>query len=175
MKDLFSTARPALLLLLVFSVLTGIAYPALMIGLVGGNRSGATELVGQPVDDPRYFFGRPSALAAKAGAMNSSGTNQGLEAAAPNILDRAKALRELDPGNPAPVPVDLVTASASGLDPHISPAAAYYQVPRVARLRGLPETGIRGLVDDHIEERTLGLLGERRVNVRSLNQALDRM
>jgi K+-transporting ATPase ATPase C chain len=176
MKDLISTLRPALLLLVVFTLLTGIAYPALMTAMVGGNRHGDLDLIGQPFDEPGYFWGRPSALAPEVGATNSSGSNGSLAAVAPVVAERVAALRAADPGNPAPVPVDLATRSASGLDPHISPAAAYYQVDRVARARAgqkLTPAAVRALVEDHIEGRTLGVLGEPRVNVLALNRALD--
>lgn len=137
-----------------------------------------SELIGQPFDDPRYFWSRPSVTApAPYNGASSVGSNHGPTnpALLENVEGRVAALREVDPGNDRPVPVDLVTASASGLDPHISPAAALYQVPRVARLRGLSEDAVERLVNEHIETRTLGLLGEPRVNVVLLNRALDRL
>jgi K+-transporting ATPase ATPase C chain len=189
MKDLVATIRPAIVSLLVFTGLVGLAYPLLIGGVAAvafpdqakgslirdqAGRVVGSELVGQPFDDPASFWSRPTAVAAYQ-AMTSSGTNQGPlhPDLAKAVRDRVKALRDADPGNTAAVPVDLVTASASGLDPHITPAAAYYQVRRVARARGLPEAQLRELVDEHVEERTLGLLGEPRVNVLRLNLALD--
>jgi K+-transporting ATPase ATPase C chain len=189
MKDLVATIRPAIVSLLVFTGLVGLVYPLLIGGVAAvafpdqakgslirdeAGRVIGSELVGQPFDDPAYFWSRPTAVAAYQ-AMTSGGTNQGPSSPdlAKAVADRVKALRDADPGNTAPVPVDLVTASASGLDPHITPAAAYYQVRRVARARGVPEAQLRALVEQHVEERTLGLLGERRVNVLRLNLALD--
>jgi K+-transporting ATPase ATPase C chain len=141
-----------------------------------------SALIGQPFDDPKYFWGRLSATSpAPYTAFNaekltgSSGSNYGplnpalLEAA----QGRIKALREADPGNTMPIPVDLATASGSGLDPHISPAAAAYQVGRVARARGMSEAAVRQVVAQHTEGRALGLLGEPRVNVLAVNLALD--
>jgi K+-transporting ATPase ATPase C chain len=190
MNDLVSSLRPALVLLAAFTLLTGIAYPALVTGaaqvvfphqangslVTDGGRVVGSSLVGQAFTDPGYFWSRPSAISPfPYNAMTSSGTNQGPlnPALAEAVTARVAALREADPGNPAAVPVDLVTASGSGLDPDISPAAAYYQVERVARRRGRPADEIRALVDRHVEERTLGILGERRVNVLAVNRALD--
>src|SRR5262249_11979813 len=136
-----------------------------------------SELIGQPFDNPAYFWSRPTAVPAYQ-AMTSSGTNTGPSGfidktgtIGPNpalvdaVKTRIQALRDADPVTPAKVPVDLVTASSSGLDPHITPAAAYYQLRRVARARSVPEAQIRELVEQHVEDRTLGVLGERRVNV----------
>ena len=184
------TLRPAVVSLLVFTVLTGLVYP-LVVGLIAAgvfpdqargslvrDRDGrvvGSALIGQPFDEPGYFWGRPSALAGGT-ALTSGGTNRGPghpdQRAA--VIARVAALRAADPGNLARVPIDLVTASGSGLDPHISPAGAYYQVARVARARGLDAARVRALVDRHVEERTLGVLGERRVNVLAVNRALDR-
>ena len=136
------------------------------------------RLVGQPFSDPGHFWSRPSATALFAyNAAASAGSNLGPSNPALHDAVRARieALRAADPGNTAPVPVDLVTTSGSGLDPHVSPAAAFYQVPRVARARGLAEQRVRALVEAHTEERTLGVLGEPRVNVLLLNADLDRL
>jgi potassium-transporting ATPase KdpC subunit len=180
----------ALLLFLLLTAVTGLAYPGLVTGVAhlafrdqangsliirDGKVLGST-LIGQPVSDPKYFWSRPSATGPQPyNGLASSGSNQGPTnpALADAIKERITALRETDPGNAAPVPVDLVTASASGLDPHISPAAANYQVGRVARVRGLDAAKVRDLVAQHTEARDLGVLGERRVNVLHLNLALD--
>jgi K+-transporting ATPase ATPase C chain len=190
MNDLVSSLRPAIVLLAVLTLLTGVAYPALVTGaaqavfphqangslVTDGGRVVGSSLVGQPFTDPGYFWSRPSATGPfPYNAMTSSGTNLGPlnPALAEAVTARIAALRAADPGNTAPVPVDLVTASGSGLDPDISPAAAYYQVPRVARSRGRRPDEIRALIDGLVAERTLGILGERRVNVLALNRALD--
>ena len=189
MKDLIATIRPAAVSLLVFTLLLGLVYPAAIGGIAAvafpdqatgslirdpSGRVVGSELVGQPFDHPAYFWSRPTAVAAYQ-AMTSSGTNQGPlhPELAKAVAARALALRAADPGATGPVPVDLVTASSSGLDPHITPAAAYYQVGRVARGRGVPEAQVRELVDRATSERTLGVLGERRVHVLRLNVALD--
>jgi K+-transporting ATPase ATPase C chain len=185
-----SELKPALMMLLWFSLITGLAYPLLLTGiaqaLFPGPANGSliardgkavgSALIGQPFDDPKYFWGRLSATVPHGyHAAASSGSNWG--PLNPNLHAAAKArvdgLREADPGNTAPVPVDLATASASGLDPHISPAAALYQVRRVAKARGLDEARVRQLVEGHVEGRQLGVLGEPRVNVLRLNLALD--
>ena len=143
--------------------------------VVNGKTLGSS-LIGQPFDDPKYFWSRPSATSpqpyngASSGASNQGARNPGLADA---VKDRIKALRDADPDNKARVPIDLVTASGSGLDPHISVAAAAYQAPRVARMRGLSIDRVMSLVGEHTEGRTLGLLGEPRVNVLELNLALD--
>ena len=182
--------RPALMMLLILTVLTGVMYPLAVTGLAQllfptqANGSLMTkdgkvigsELIGQYFDEPKYFWGRPSATSPYPyNAAASSGSNLGptnpvlIEA----VKTRVGALRAADPGNEAPVPVDLVTASGSGLDPHISPAAALYQVHRVARVRGVQESQVKDFVALHTEGRQFGLLGEPRVNVLKLNLALD--
>lgn len=182
---------PAVMLTLALTVLTGLLYPLAITGVAqvlfprqangslimdnNGHVVGS-RLVGQPFDDPKFFWGRLSATspfpynAASSSGSNLAPTNQALIDA---VQARVKALREADPGNTAPVPVDLVTASGSGLDPHISVAAAAYQIPRVARVRKLSMEGVRGLVRRHTEGRQFGLLGEPRVNVLELNRALE--
>ena len=135
-----------------------------------------SSLIGQPFDDPKYFWSRPSATGPfPYNAAASSGSNLGPtnEMLLKSIHDRVDALHKVDPNNTAPIPVDLVTASASGLDPHITPAAALYQVNRVARLRGIPAAGLREMIDRHTQARLFGLLGEPGVNVLELNLELD--
>ena len=185
-----SELRPALVSFLLLTVITGVIYPLLVTGvgqvafsdaangslIRSGDKVIGSQLIGQPFTDPKYFFSRPSATAPQPyNGAASSGSNLGPTnpALIKAINERVAALRALDPGNQAPVPVDLVTASASGLDPHISPAAAEYQVQRVARLRNRPESEIRELVKRATEGRTFGILGEPRVNVLELNLALD--
>ena len=187
---MFSQFKPALILLTLFTVLTGVIYPLAVTGLAqlifphqangsliekDGQVVGS-ELIGQPFDDPKYFWGRPSATSPTPySALPSSGSNLGPTnpALADAVQARIAALRTADPDNSQPIPVDLVTASASGLDPHISVAAALYQVARVARERGFSEDQVRQLVDEFTEGRTFGFLGEARVNVLKLNLALD--
>lgn len=188
--QLLRTLRPAAVSLLLFTVLLGLGYPLVVGAIAAGvfphqargslvhDRDGrirGSALVGQPFDEPGYFWGRPSAVAGN--AMTSGGTNRAVNHPDQRqaVADRIARLRAADPDNRARVPIDLVTASGSGLDPHLSPAAAYYQVARVARARGLDPAQVRALVARHVEERTLGLLGERRVNVLALNRALDRV
>ena len=182
--------RVAMVVFLLLTVVTGVVYPGLVtlvaavafpdraggsLVLAGGKVVGS-RLIGQPFSSPRYFWGRPSATGPMPnnGAV-SSGSNQGpLNPALLSAVEsRVAALRAADPDNARPVPVDLATASASGLDPHISRAAAEFQVPRVARERGLPQERVRQVVQEATEERTLGVLGEPRVNVLELNLALD--
>jgi potassium-transporting ATPase KdpC subunit len=182
--------RPASIVFLLLMVITGVIYPG-VVTLVGGaffapeasgsvierdGRAVGSRLLGQPFTSPKYFWSRPSATSPQPyNGAASSGSNQGptnpaLEAA---VRERIAALRAADPGNTRPVPADLVTASGSGLDPHISPAAADFQVARVTRERGLDEAQVRKLVQDATEGRTFGILGEPRVNVLQLNLALD--
>jgi K+-transporting ATPase ATPase C chain len=185
-----SQLKPAIVLLLLLTILTGVIYPVVVTGVAQAlfpqqangsliTKDGQTvgsSLIGQPFDDPGYFWGRPSATAPFAyNAGASSGSNLGPTnpALADAVHARAQALRDADPNNAAPVPVDLVTASGSGLDPHISVAAALYQVPRVARARGLDPARVGSLVEQFVEDRQLGILGEPRVNVLRLNLALD--
>ena len=187
---MFNFFLPSLRMLLALTVLTGVAYPLVVLGIaqvafpqaangsliVANGTAVGSALIGQPFDDAKYFWSRPSATApAPYNAGASSGSNQGPlnPALRDAVKARIDALRAADPGNTQPVPVDLVTASGSGLDPHISPAAAEYQVERVARVRGVPTTDIRKRVVDATEGRTFGLLGEPRVNVLRLNLALD--
>ncbi len=172
--------RPALMILLLMTLLTGVAYPLVVTGIaqalfpaqangslvVKDGKPVGSRLIGQPFDDPKYFWSRPSATSPFAdNAGSSSGSN--LSPTNPDLVKavqgRVDALRAADPGNTARVPVDLVTASGSGLDPHISPAAALYQVPRVAKVRKLDPETVRQLVERHTEGRFLGFLGEPRV------------
>lgn len=182
--------RPALTLFVLLSLLTGLLYPLAVTGIaqqafpaaangsliVRDGQVRGSALIGQAFSAPRYFWGRPSATGPMShNASASGGSNLGPlnPALAEAVSARVKALRAADPGNDAPVPADLVTASASGLDPHISRAAADYQLARVARVRGLSEALVRTLLEQHTEGRWLGFLGEPRVNVLQLNLALD--
>ena len=182
--------KVSLVMLLVLALVTGVIYPLVVTGIgrlvfprasVGSlierdGRAAGSRLIGQPFDDPRYFWGRPSATGPVAcNAAASAGSNVGPTNPAKSeaIKARVDRLRAADPGQAAPIPVDLVTASGSGLDPDISPAAAAFQVPRVARSRGLDVDTVRRLVAAATRERDLGLLGEPRVNVLELNLSLD--
>ncbi|HMQ13115.1 MAG TPA: potassium-transporting ATPase subunit KdpC [Candidatus Competibacter phosphatis] len=184
--------RPAVTLFVLLSVITGLIYPLLVTGIgqalfpkqAAGSlieRDGkliGSRLIGQNFTDPQYFWGRPSATAPQPyNAAASGGSNFGpLNPALKDAVDaRVQALRAADPGNTQPIPVDLVTASASGLDPHISPAAAEYQIARVAQARGLAPEIVRKLVAAWTEDRQWGIFGEPRVNVLELNLALDRL
>jgi K+-transporting ATPase ATPase C chain len=192
--------RPAIVLVVALTIVTGLAYPLAMTGIAGTlfpyqaqgsliEKDGkviGSALIGQVFTDDKYFHGRPSAtntpdpkdpaktVEAPYNAANSGGSNLGPTNKA--LVDRVKSdvdkLRQEN--SSAPVPIDLVTTSASGLDPHISPEAALFQVPRVAKARNMPEDRLRQLVNDHVEGRLVGLLGEPRVNVLALNLALDR-
>ncbi len=184
--------RPALTLLLVLTVLTGVIYPLVVTGVAqvafpaqaNGSlirRDGkpiGSRLIGQPFSAPQYFWSRPSATSPQpynglaSGGSNLGPTNPALIAA---VKARIAALRAADPGNHAPIPVDLVTASGSGLDPDISLAAAYYQAGRVARARGVSVRRVRALIAVHARGGELGVLGDPRINVLELNLALDAM
>lgn len=179
-QDLLASLRAAVVALLAFTVLTGILYPLVVMGIgqaaFSHQANGAPELIGQAFTDPKYFWGRPSALGPfPYNAMSSTGSNLGQANPALHeaIAARVKALHDAYPNNPDPVPVDLVTSSASGLDPDISPEAAHYQAERVAKARGLTVDAVRTLITDGTEGRTFGILGEPRVNVVALNRALD--
>jgi len=210
---MFRELRAAAVMLLVLTIITGIAYPLVVTGIAqvafpakangslidaggkpaqdgtgasvdgaSGLKDGASavgsELIGQPFSDPKYFWSRPSATSPYPyNASASSGSNLGPlnPALTDAVTARIKALRDADPGNTAAVPVDLVTASASGLDPDISPAAAEFQVARVARARGLDPQKVRALVAQATQARQFGFLGEPRVNVLRLNLALDEL
>ncbi len=182
--------RPALSIFVLLSTVTGLAYPLAVTGVAGAafpeqaagslilkdGKPVGSSLIGQNFSDPKHFWGRPSATAPQPyNASASSGSNQG--PLNPALVDavkaRIEALRAADPANGTPIPADLVTASASGLDPHISPAAALWQIGRIAKARHLPETQLSALVAAHTEGRQWGLLGEPRVNVLKLNLALD--
>jgi potassium-transporting ATPase KdpC subunit len=182
--------RPTLVALVLFTAITGVVYPLVVTGIaqmifprqangsliMKDGKAVGSELIGQPFDDPKYFWSRPSATspfpdnAGASGGSNLGPTNPDLQKA---VQGRIDALKAADPGNTAPIPVDLVTASGSGLDPQISPAAAFYQVQRVAKARNLTEEAVRGLVEAHTAGRQFGFLGEPRVNVLTLNLALD--
>jgi len=187
-----ATFRPALVIFGALTLLTGLAYPMAISGagrilfkhkaegslIQQDGRILGSELIGQYTEDPKYFWGRLSATggfptnAANSGGSNLAPSNPELPKAAER---RIQALRAADPGNAEPIPVDLVTASGSGLDPHITPAAAAFQAARVARVRGLPLDRVQELVRRHTQGRTLGLLGEPRVNALALNLSLDAM
>ncbi len=188
--DKGAVLRPALVLFVVLSLLTGLLYPLLVTGVAQAvfphqangsliqrnGQSVGSELVGQSFSRPDHFWSRPSAtgpMAYNGGASGGSNLGPSHPGLAGAVQVRIAALRAADPGNTAPVPVDLVTSSASGLDPHISLAAARYQVARVARMRGLPPAQLNELVDQHTEGAWLGFMGEMRVNVLALNLALD--
>lgn len=183
-------ARPALVLFVLLSALTGLIYPMAVTGaakavfpaqaagslIVLDGTTVGSKLIGQNFSDPKHFWGRPSATSPQPyNGVASGGSNQGPlnPALTDAVKARVEALRAADPGNTAPVPVDLVTASASGLDPDISPAAARYQAARVARVRGIPLDRVNTLITDNTEGPKWGFLGEPRVNVLALNIALD--
>ncbi|HKS54150.1 MAG TPA: potassium-transporting ATPase subunit KdpC [Steroidobacteraceae bacterium] len=185
-----SELRPAWVVFVLLTLLTGVVYPMVVTGvaqvvfdrqangsiITASDRVIGSDLIGQPFSSPKYFWGRPSATSPQPynGGV-SSGSNQGPinPALATAVKERIAALRAADPGNTAPVPVDLVTASGSGLDPHISSAAAEYQLARVARARNVAPEDVRKLVRQATQGRTWGILGEPRVNVLQLNLSLD--
>lgn len=184
--------KPALIMLALLTLITGVFYPLVVTGIaqlvfpqqangsliVQNGQVVGSVLIGQPFDDPRYFWGRLSATSPYPyNASASSGSNLGPtnSALVEEVTGRIQALRDADPNNTRPVPVDLVTSSGSGLDPHISVAAALYQIPRVARARGMSEEQVRQFVIQFTDDRTFGILGEPRVNVLQLNLALDNL
>jgi K+-transporting ATPase ATPase C chain len=194
---MLSQIRAALVALALLTIVTGLAYPLLVTGIAqaafphqangslivkDGKPVGST-LIGQSFDDPKYFWGRLSATTDSNGKAlpynGGSSVGSNLGPTNPALVDEVKgridALMAADPDNQAPIPVDLVTSSGSGLDPHLSPAAAQYQVHRVAKARGVDDSRVQSLVQVHTEERQLGILGEPRVNVLELNLALDTM
>lgn len=188
LKDFTSAVRPALVLTVLFALLLGLAYPALLTGvgqlifpaqangslLRDGDRIVGSELIGQNFASPGYFHGRLSAAGKGYDAAASAGSNLGPTSQV--LADRVKADLAAQGSSPAaPVPADLVTTSASGLDPHISPEAALFQIDRVATARGLPGAALRNLITQQTEQPLLGFLGEPRVNVLQLNRALDSM
>lgn len=187
---MLSQIRPAIMMLVLLTIVTGVIYPLAVTAIAQAafpsqangsliyqdGQPAGSALIGQQFDAPQYFWGRLSVTGPfQYNAAASSGSNLGptSQALLETARARVDALHAADPGNTAPIPVDLVTASASGLDPHISPAAALYQVARVARERGLSEEVVRRLVAEHTEGRQWGFLGEPRVNVLQLNLALD--
>jgi len=189
-KEIGTQLKHSFLFVAVFTVLVGLIYPGVMTGLaqvlfphqangsliVVNGKAVGSELIGQPFDDAKYFWSRPSATTPQAyNAANSGGSNSG--PTNPDFIKtvqgRVDALHKADPTNTNPIPMDLVTASGSGLDPDISPAAAYYQASRVAKVRGVEVKAVQALIDKHIEGRWLGFIGDPRVNVLKLNLDLD--
>ena len=187
---MFKELKSSLLVLLVMTILTGLLYPLGITGIakilfprqaegsliVQDGKVVGSELIGQQFDDPKFLWGRLSATTPAYNASASSGSNLG--PMNPALLDEVKgridALKAADPENSAPVPVDLVTSSGSGLDPHISPSAAAYQIRRIARVGGLPEDAVRRIIAENTEGRTFGILGEPHVNVLKVNLSLSR-
>lgn len=189
-RGLLAEFRPALLLFLMLTLLTGVAYPLLITGIAQGffrheangslilrdGKAVGSSLIGQPFSDAKYLWGRPSATGPQAyNALASGGSNLGPlnPALVDTVKTRIAAMRAADPAQTGPVPQDLVTASASGLDPHISPSAAQWQVERIAKARKLPAERVQAIIDTNTEQPTLGLFGEARVNVLLVNLALD--
>ena len=190
MNPVMQTLRPAISVFALLTALTGVAYPLLVTGIaqaafphvangsllsVDGKAVGSA-LIGQSFSAPKYFWGRPSATSPMPNnGVASGGSNLGSNnpALIDAVKDRVAALHSADPGNTQPVPVDLVTASGSGLDPEISLAAALYQAPRIARARGMDDMAVRALIDKQAQHPWLGVIGEPRVNVLQLNLALD--
>jgi K+-transporting ATPase ATPase C chain len=187
---MFTMIRNSLMSLLLFTVLTGLIYPLAVTGLaqaifpsqangsiiIKNGKPVGSSLLGQQFEDPKYFWGRLSATGPypyNGGASSGSNLGQNNPALMTAVRARVDALRSADPGNNAKIPVDLVTASGSGLDPQISPAAAEYQLQRVAKARGFDETVVRSMVAQYTQERWLGIIGEPVVNVLVLNLALD--
>jgi potassium-transporting ATPase KdpC subunit len=187
--SIYKNFKTAILILLIFTVITGIIYPCIITGIaqyffsekangsliIYNNKNAGSALIGQNFDSPKYFWGRPSATEIfPYNTMDSKGS--GLSPANPdfiaNIKNKVKILQKIH-GINNKVPIELVEASASGIDPHISPMAAIYQIHRVAKARGLKENAVRKLVDAHIEDRQFGVLGEARINVLKLNLSLD--
>lgn len=189
---MFAQIRAAALMLLIMTALTGFLYPMVITGIaqtvfphrangsliMERGRIAGSELIGQPFSGPGYFWPRPSATPRfPYNSAASSGSNLGplSPELRRKLQERAEALHDSDPGNREPVPVELVTASGSGLDPHISPEAARWQVARVAKARGLSPSVVTRLIERHTEGRQFGILGEPRVNVPALNRALDEL
>ena len=189
---LLAQIRPAIVSFILFTVLTGVLYPLFVTGIAqtlfhkqaegsliiakDGKILGSS-LIGQQFDDPKYFWGRISATSPAYNASASTGSNLGPSnpALLNEVSDRISALKGADPDNNAPIPVDLVTSSGSGLDPHISLAAAQYQLARVARVRGLTQGAIQQIIDQNTQGRFLGFIGEPVVNVLQVNLALDQL
>ncbi|MBF0490373.1 MAG: potassium-transporting ATPase subunit KdpC [Candidatus Omnitrophica bacterium] len=187
---LLAQLRPAIVSFILLTVLTGVLYPLAVTGIAqsvfhkqaqgslivsGEGRIVGSTLIGQNFDDPKYLWGRLSATSPVYNASSSSGSNLGPSNSAltDNVKARVAALKAVDPNNTALIPVDLVTASGSGLDPHISLAAAYYQLARVARVRGLSEEAVKNIITQHTDGRFLGVIGEPVVNVLGVNLTLD--
>jgi len=182
-----SQLRPAFFMLLILTLITGVIYPLAVTGIaqvifprqangsliMADGKAVGSELIGQQFDGPSYFWGRPSAAGYNAAASSGSDYGPLNPALTDMVQSRIDALKAADPDNTLPIPVDLVTASGSGLDPHVSVAAALYQVHRVASARGLSETDVQSLVEKNTDGRQFGFLGEPRVNVLKLNLALN--